>query len=291
MGVIINKFLPKSLDVFVLFTYFSVICFTSVSFGHDSGASSEGTITNGSPVHQKITKEAGNVWTDLPNEIRAFLQNPISSNIHRLCEARYELGFDMVSASADEDQEWGVPPITYCSGNILIPFGPPLGNGFFEHFFDPDQPNFGGSGAYNKGLSDVSDPLGIFTGKQFWSSYRKAEEFWNKRVICYYTGRDKQGNTCTIDKNQAYYWLGRIVHFLEDLAVPAHVHNVQHDPFADAFLGGKDPFEDYVEEAFFTRPSLFQGGNYQSLGPYKGSWANGIKLGRTHALFYGVRGC
>lgn len=271
------RLMTKFFGLISLLVYLTLLSFIKISYSHDTGASKEGTITAGSPVHQKISKEAGNVWRELPDEIRSYLQDPISANVHKLCEARYEAGFDIVSASADEDQEWWIS----CNSPFGPYFAPRYSNGFFEHFWDPDEPNFGGSSAYDKGLSDVSEPLGIFIGMQFASSYNKAQEFWNKKVICYYTGRDNKGNTCPVDKPQAYYWLGRIAHLLEDVAVPAHVHNVQHDPYADlplVGLGGKDPFEDHVAEEFFTRPTLFRGENYQALGPYKYEGLPGISL-------------
>jgi hypothetical protein len=136
--------------------------------------------------------------------LTSHLDSSISENL--LCLAKYDIGDDIVTDSADEDQEW----FPYLCSNL----GPGLNNtnGFFEHFLDPDEPNFDGTSAYDKGFSDPN----TLSGYQFTSSYNKAKFFWDNKVLCHYIGRDKNGNSCIVDKDQAYYWLGRIAHLLED---------------------------------------------------------------------------
>lgn len=69
-----------------------------------------------------------------------------------------------------------------------------------DHFWDPDYPNYK---SYNIGLYSF-----------FSSSYVKANRLWKTQVISNY----KKGNI-----DEAYYWLGRVAHLLEDAAQPSHV--------------------------------------------------------------------
>lgn len=206
----------------------------SAAWGHDV------------PVHQHITREAAKVWRDAPYELTSRLDGP--TPINRICTVRFDQGDDIITGSAEEDQEY-YP--------ILCPGRPPrYSRGFLEHFWDPDAPNVGGTAVYDQGFSEPS----VWSGERFASSYRKAQELWDRRVICNYTGQDRKGNRCPVDKDQAYYWLGRVAHLLEDLTVPAHVHNTPHDPLLARFvLQGKDPFEDFVK----SNVDLFKGANYQ----------------------------
>jgi len=250
-----------------LILIFHIEAFTS--FCHDNGVDPLllGFIT-GNPVHQAITRDAGEIFNNLPSEIFSYLQSSIYTNIHRICDAHYEKGYDIVLGSGDEDKEW------FLSVCQLVGPGPRYTNGFFEHFWDPDEPNFNGKGAYDKGFSNPS----ILNGYQFASSYNKAQELWNKKVICYYIGHDNKGNACPIDKPQAYYWLGRVVHLLEDLAVPAHVHNVPHDPWLAQALGGKDPFEDHVGAVLHAYGRLYLPQYFGQLQAYQYEALPGIGL-------------
>jgi hypothetical protein len=142
------------------------------------------------------------------------------------------------------------------TGSGSCVFGPRYTNGFFEHFWDPDQPNVGGAAEYDQGFSDPT----VNDGERLPSSYRKAQAIWDTRVICGYTGRDRHGTICSVDKNEAYYWLGRVAHLLEDLSAPAHVHGVRHDPAAIRF-GEVDPFENFVRLEY----ALGAGGEYRAL--------------------------
>ncbi|HEY7175811.1 MAG TPA: hypothetical protein VH442_12920, partial [Micromonosporaceae bacterium] len=158
----------------------------------------------------------------------------------------YSPGDDTVTASADEDQEFNyllnctvVSFLLTGSGNCA--FGPRYTNGFFEHFWDPDAPGAGGAAGYDQGFSDPT----INRAERLASSYRKAQAIWDARVVCGYTGRDRTGAVCPVDRDEAYYWLGRVAHLLEDLTVPAHVHDVRHDPAA-ILLGAPEPFEGFV---------------------------------------------
>ncbi len=142
---------------------------------------------------------------------------------------------------------------------------------FLEHFWDPDNPQ---GGNYNDGLFEQR------------SSYIRAQEFYNTAKELY-----SQGN-----KNEAYYYLGRVAHLLEDSTVPAHVHLDSHS--------GMTPFDGDDEYELFTAnnhyPSAWGDGpnfkhfsgsnyvgqqyNYENL-PW---WNDDVKPGATNffKLFY-----
>lgn len=199
-------------------------------------------------VHQHITRDAGTVWAVAPAELTRHLAG--GGPVDALGAAAYAAGDDAVTGSADEDQEFNY--LVHCAvlsflltGSGRCEFGPRHTRGFFEHFWDPDRPDAGGLAAYDQGLEDPT----INGGERLASSYRKAQELWDTRVICRYAGRDRHGASCPVDRDEAYYWLGRVAHLLEDLTVPAHVHGARHDPAAARF-GGVDPFEAFVASQY-----------------------------------------
>jgi len=87
---------------------------------------------------------------------------------------------------------------------------------YFNHFWNQD------------GGPDGGIP---FFGSE--TAYQRAERFWSSALADYEAG----------NKASAYYTLGRIVHLITDMSVPAHVHNDEH-------LGGwdHDSFEAYMGE-------------------------------------------
>lgn len=241
----------KTLIKVLLFVIGAIFFAPLIASSHDTGALITGRVRR-SPVHQYITQQAGQVLSNLPSEMKDHLRRPLRSRVDALCLADYDPGYDdIVTGSADEDMEWFPYMPLYC-GPVV---GPRYTNGFMDHFWDPDEPNFGGAAAYGKGFNDPN----VYDGYQFASAYNKAQEFWERKVICYYTGRGKYGDSCPVDKDQAYYWLGRVAHLLEDVAVPAHVHNARHDPLGWLItFGEKDPFESYVGSVY----SRFRGFKY-----------------------------
>jgi hypothetical protein len=92
------------------------------------------------------------------------------------------------------------------------------GHPYCNHFWDPD-------GGPDAGLNYVV---------QWDSNYRRAQTLWDTKVIPYY----ESGN-----KEDAYYWLGRVVHLLGDLGVPAHVHLDPHIGWPD-----HDTLEKYLAD-------------------------------------------
>ncbi|MFC1800450.1 FG-GAP-like repeat-containing protein [Nanoarchaeota archaeon] len=73
-----------------------------------------------------------------------------------------------------------------------------------RHFWDPDNPK---SGKYNDGAFS------------FTSSYNQALKYFKEDIIPNYIKGNKQ---------EAYYWLGRVSHLLQDASVPAHMSKDPH---------------------------------------------------------------
>ncbi len=99
------------------------------------------------------------------------------------------------------------------------------------HFWEADNPE---GGIYQDGLGAQT------------SSYLRARSYFKTKVIPLYLKGD-------ID--EAYYWLGRVAHLLEDATVPAHVHLDEHPIF--------DSLEDYTGANFsFYNGSMYAGRQY-----------------------------
>ena len=64
-------------------------------------------------------------------------------------------------------------------------------------------------------------------------SFTYAREHWKTAIEKYNEG----------DLSQAYFYLGRVVHLVEDLSSPAHVHNDLHLTLFDQLLEESDPYE------------------------------------------------
>lgn len=111
---------------------------------------------------------------------------------------------------------------------------------FLTHFWDPDAP-----GEYGLDISETIYSSISARRKAWWylmggkvdATISIGSAAFIKRsipgVISYY----KAGS-----KELAYYYLGRIVHLLTDMSVPAHVHNDEH-PW-------RDNYEEYVGDHF-----------------------------------------
>jgi hypothetical protein len=198
------------------------------------------------PVHQLITLRAAEVWADLPTEIHDHLA-PIEV-VDKYCSAaaHYNPGDGIVFGSQEEDESPNplrpFEPFLRSCGDGNEQCGPSPNNGYFEHFWNPDVPSAGGydcaalGGTYNRGLKKI---LGIAAPanmeSHFDSSYQLALDYWQNRILPKY--RDGE-------KAEAYYWLGRVAHLLEDLTVPAHVLD---DPHGFKALIGCDYYEDYFK--------------------------------------------
>jgi hypothetical protein len=93
---------------------------------------------------------------------------------------------------------------------LILPETMPILNSdnFDHHFWEADSYH---DGAFNDGL---------FITKA--SAWTVSEDLW-----AFAKDQYKQGN-----KDRAYYYLGRVVHLLEDMGCPPHVHNDPHPSYA-----------------------------------------------------------
>jgi len=244
----------------------SLFLYPNSAFGYDTGAGLDGVnIDEGKPVHQYITRQAINVLDNANaiSEFKKYSQRADSDSIDIAGSVKYSSvnyylykpwpilikADDLISGAAEEDSvKLFVNPYENCDGEAL--------NGFFEHFWDPDVPWAGGfncgsiGGGYNFGLPDILNGAckegkdNSYNGLYYYdSAYRLAQYYWDK-----YITPEKYKS----DKRQAYYWLGRIAHLLQDMTVPAHVHNRYHDPVVNGpfLLGDSELFEQYASEVY-----------------------------------------
>jgi hypothetical protein len=91
------------------------------------------------------------------------------------CSVNYNVGDDIVTGSAEEDQEWYLNLLPYLLP--YCPLGPQYSRGFPEHFWDPDKPNNSKVADYDNGYSDDTIVTGLTGIGQFSSAYRKAQDF------------------------------------------------------------------------------------------------------------------
>ena len=204
------------------------------------------------PVHQWIAYQAGEIWST--NEIEGYLSTNYES-----CDPINGNKNDIIEGTCEEDDEYTGCSLlnpSRCCSNDNCEYG-----SYFKHFWDPDAPN---GGNYNKGLDFPS---------QYDSSYTIAQFYWSNYVIPYYDS----------NKSKSYYYLGRVVHLLEDATVPAHVHLDQHatndDSYEDFMPSKKDNKsiwgeqnkrnfehfngEDYIDK-FYRQESLYWDDNVKS---------------------------
>ncbi|MEA2068796.1 MAG: hypothetical protein U9P12_06320, partial [Verrucomicrobiota bacterium] len=96
---------------------------------------------------------------------------------------------------------------------------------YFNHFWDQD-------GGPDGGIPYFGDE----------NAYQRAERFWAAALA-----HHAAGNTA-----DAYYTLGRIVHLITDMSVPAHVHNDEHPSgwFHDSFEKYMAEYDDDLNNAY-----------------------------------------
>lgn len=135
-------------------------------------------------------------------------------------------GNDVIEGSHEEDQ---YDPLRqkYFTG------GPVSACSFFNrHFWEPDDFN---SGLFDTGLGLIPGCLFISPAARG-SSVNKADTYWTRAKNEYLRG----------NKDLAYYYLGRVVHLLEDLSSTPHTHNDPHPDFFDLGTLNDDKFEEYM---------------------------------------------
>lgn len=101
---------------------------------------------------------------------------------------------------------------------------------YFAHFYDPRRAK------HDQGLNMLNGDL------KFQSALKRMKRYWKYASYFYRKG----------DKPRAFYALGHLTHLIQDLHVPAHVHNDVHGP--TVVLGKLDSFEQWCIRADY--PSL-----------------------------------
>ena len=172
-------------------------------------------------VHQYIANESKGLWSLIPHEIKSHISNPLNTDISDVSPlsrigGMIEADYDSGDDVIDGSGEEDVPAVKVRN-----------------HLWEPDNPGF---------FDNYNDGVHIFG-----SNYRKAMDIWTTRVIPHYLRGDI---------NQSYYWLGRVVHLLEDLTVPAHSHNDDH--LSIVLDINDDAFEEYASSVF----NNYKGSNY-----------------------------
>ncbi len=202
-------------------------------------------------VHQYIAKEAKDVWPLIPYEIKQNIN--LTDYNASLDTTGYDTGEgeNILIGAGEEDTD--NCPLAHQYLDVIL-------SGFrqcpyYDHLWDPDYPDGGINDLYtddyNKGYDTKSN-----------SNYYKARILWKDKVIPLYLKGDV---------NQSYYWLGRVVHLLEDATVPAHTHLDPHGTLAsgeDVPLIGDDAFEEYSAIAFKSYLGIDYSGkqyNYENL--------------------------
>jgi len=107
-----------------------------------------------------------------------------------------------------------------------------------NHFFNPDSPEDEITGFYSKGLLGTVE-----------SSYVRSRNYWIDEVLPLYIGKDRFGKQHPVDQDQAYYYLGRTAHLLEDAAQPSHVLMDPHIPHELTDLPGDSILEEFTANA------------------------------------------
>jgi hypothetical protein len=221
---------------------------TELSSQKSSGDATPAYTIANPPAHQYITQQ-GVLLNGVSDATRNYAYRDIYSPLDAIFTAKYDWDDDLIVASGEEDKEKNpllasleeigciYPSVAFieriCSNGGR--------NGFFEHFFNPDKITAGvyyngatESGLYNQGLVVSVFPLVNPPQGNYDSAFRLAEDYHVNYVLPLILGGDW---------DEGYYWFGREIHLIEDMAIPAHVHLVAHDQ-----IHGSDPYE-----AFFQR--------------------------------------
>jgi hypothetical protein len=190
-----------------------------------------------SPVHQHIAMEAFLVWpTDTNHEIFEFLNatTPWSN-----CEQwPYKYGTKIIEGA------WAEDVFDPGSGSKWSEFWSivegELSN-FNSHFWNCDAEG---------DLTGLDFPIPY--NHTYWSAKKKAIFYWEggREIYPFWDGWYNNDQIWEFDgiiklyvqgnKEDAYFYLGRVVHLLTDMSVPAHVHLDRH-PY-------EDDFEDFAKD-------------------------------------------
>jgi hypothetical protein len=109
----------------------------------------------------------------------------------------------------------------------------PLNKPYMAHFYNPRK------------FDEIDQGLDLRGGLKFVSSKKMAMKYWNAALDSYVAG----------DRSKAYLCIGHMSHLIQDMCVPAHVHNDPHGP--TLILGKLDSFETYMAKPkFFSPPNI-----------------------------------
>lgn len=132
-------------------------------------------------------------------------------------------GNDIIEGTHEEDQ---YDPLR----NVYVTRSLSACSFFNRHFWEPDDYD---SGSFNTGLGQLPGCPPLPADAQG-SAVNKANRYWATAKNEYFLG----------NKDLAYYYLGRVVHLLEDLSSTPHTHN---DPHPDLWgLFNDDEYEEYM---------------------------------------------
>ncbi len=228
------------------------------------------------PVHQYITQQSQYLWPEIPSEMIDHLKNDIFTRLDRegYSISRFE---DAIVGSGEEDTE----DMNFCDISeytdylfcLLNPFSCSgeafdhfmayyIDRPYVYHFWNPDIIN-SANGFYNEGWT-IDNQTKLLIAKtcfsfpfpnnnQMESNIKRAVTIWTSKVISPYISGDL---------GKAYYWLGRVAHLLQDLTVPAHVHDDTHVPLIDS-----DSYETFTASSC----DAYNEGNRFNAQHFKGS--------------------
>lgn len=160
-------------------------------------------------MHKIIAYEAA-FLQGVPTEIGIYygnIENCPSGLKNNICDGLYD---------EDADRDPRINP-----GNPFVWFS--LFN-WGTHFWNPE-------GGPHGGLLESVGNVALNLDSQ--NAYQRAKDLYEKAVSIY-----------NDDPFYAYYLLGRVVHLLEDMATPSHVHLDPH--IDDSTIYGDDSFEEYL---------------------------------------------
>ncbi len=203
-------------------------------------------------VHPYITSEAGRMYSDEPlvrkhlwhlvvgslAEDYAFMPGEtlakICNNEAKVPDALKIITTPGESSSGSRVMRWILIGFTKIMNLFKRdPYGDPADRPYWAHFSQPTGQ------LTSKGLTMLNGDL------KFQSSAERLRAYWNLALNYYSTG----------DRPRAFCALGHAVHLVQDMHVPAHVHNDVHGP--TILLGKLDSFESWTAKG--TWPSITRG--------------------------------
>ena len=198
------------------------------------------------PVHQWIAFQAfKKVESDDPssplvNEIKKYIPTDSNSNYYSKdfvvpygwsdnSDLPYIFYDALIEGVWEEDNDdYGISDTWY-------------NDAYCRHFWTPEV---GGEYDYNRGFLAANILEAGFCGNSWinWdrndSGRMQAQRWWDLALQAYPN-----------DKTLAYYYLGRVVHLLEDLSVPEHSHGDSHEALLWG-TGNPSPYEEYTKDNY-----------------------------------------